>query len=107
MPMTRAEKLAYQRGYNRGLARVSDRVARVIRIAQGYRRRLRNDATTQQRCDGCARWVRGGPNCLWGICDGSTDYGLEPRIWANGHSGNGPSTVITSPDFGCVLWIPR
>ncbi len=105
--MTRAEKLAYQRGYNRGMARVSDRVARVIRIAQGYRRRLL-DTNPQQRCDGCARWARGGPNCLWGKCAGSIDYGLEPRIWAERYGRYGESaTVITSPDFGCVLWIPR
>jgi hypothetical protein len=104
MPMTREEHLAYQRGYNRALRSVADRVSRVIRIARGYRDRH----FTQGRCATCDRWTRGCRGCLWGTCRADFEPGIEPRMWTERFAGeNSGRSIETSEDFACVNWLPR
>jgi hypothetical protein len=101
---TRTEQLEYSRGYNRGLARSHDRVQRILRIAQRYRESC--DTPTESLCRTCDRWTRGGPSCVWGECRADFEYGLEPRMWADG--GKSPKgTVVTDENFGCISWIPK
>jgi hypothetical protein len=101
---TRTEQLEYSRGYNRGLARSHDRVQRILRIAQRYRESC--DTPTESLCRTCDRWTRGGPSCVWGECRADFEYGLEPRMWAEG--GKSPKgTVVTDENFGCISWIPK
>lgn len=106
MPRSREERLAYQRGYNRGRVRISDHIGNILRIARGYRDRL-TDINPQHPCDGCMRWTHGGGGCVWGRCAADFQWGSEPRMWAEPKSGSATCEIITTPDFGCVNWLPR
>jgi hypothetical protein len=101
------ERRGYQRGYNRAHSKIASHVQRVIKIARGYRDRL-TDTDSARICETCARWKRGGANCMWGACDADFEWGIEPRMWADTNAGESPHRkIITQPNFGCVSWLPR
>jgi hypothetical protein len=105
--MTRDEQRAYQRGYNRQLARTRERVERVLRVARGYRERL-TDIDRTRRCDNCVRWTRGCPTCVWGKCAAGFERFTEPSMWADSFTGEKQQrAIITTEDFACVNWLPK
>jgi hypothetical protein len=107
MGMTYAEKLAYQRGYNRAATRSRDRAGRALKIAKRYRA-LMDCKNRQPRCANCFRWVRGGANCLWGHCAGDFKFEAgEGSMWADTFAGEPRRQVCTHENFGCVNWLPR
>lgn len=108
MAMTIEEKKAYTRGYNRARSRCWDRVQRAVQIAKSYRARL-TDIHPSLQCRDCDRWMRGGPDCVWGRCRADFEFGVEGRMWAEvtGNSKDVKSAIITTEDFGCVNWIPK
>ncbi len=106
--MTYGEKIAYQRGYNRARRNFANRAARAVEIAKGYRSRSALPTDTEQRCAGCARWSRGGPDCVWGKCAANFEYSLEGRMWVDQFVGeNERRVIITTAEFGCVNWLPK
>lgn len=104
---TEAEKREYQRGYNRGRARVAGYASRAFRIAERFRNMMRaaeraalgRDNWRSRECQNCERWTRGGdgkPNYKWGIC--RADFMSEV-----GESWMGAvSQISTHEGFGCV-----
>lgn len=106
MTQTRAERLAYARGYNRARARSSTVWVRLAEIARAYRQRLR-EPVTQTKCGDCRRWTRGGDGCRWGYCDTADFNGHEPRMWSDYRAGEREARkVVTQAEFGCVNWLP-
>lgn len=99
-PKTAEAKRAYVNGYQRAMARMRSRVEDVLKIARGYR-----DSRTipAANCVKCSRWTRGGPQCVWGYCSASFEYGVEPRMFAEG----GRERICTTENFYCPNWIPN
>lgn len=107
MAQTRAERLAYARGYNRARARSSDLWRRLADIARGYRQRLAEPAMTHT-CGGCSRWTRGHESALWGYCRADFD-GHEPRMWPDRRDSQrlpDGACIVTQAEFGCINWLP-
>lgn len=108
MSRSRAEHLAYMRGYNGNRNRISVVHGRLIEIAKAYRA-LSRRPEDQRQCVGCARWTRGdqpdaSPSWTWGRCSADFQWGCEARMWVDDRTN---PKIITSEDFGCVNWIPR
>lgn len=104
-------KKEYARGYYRATIRYRDRVIRALAIARGYREKASQAIyhDTAPRCVSCARWTRGGENCLWGYCRADFERAAgEQRMWPETLMGeNGERRIVTQEMFGCVNWIAR
>lgn len=112
LPQSVDEKRGYTRGYNRAVSRCQSRVSRALEIARGYREKAEAAIyhDTVPRCLSCARWTRGGENCLWGYCRADFQYAAgEQGMWADRFVGeaNRERPIVTQEMFGCVNWIGR
>lgn len=97
----------YQRGYNRGLKRQSQRVSRALVIARGYKQSAGSTGCGQ--CQLCDRWTRGRAGeltCLWGHCRADFEYMAgEGSMWVD--DVNNKAKIATHETFGCINWIPK
>ena len=98
-------KRGYAKGYNtrvrlsdEAVARAEDRAMRAVKRAENA------EAATVGHCDTCTWWER-PTGCAWGRCRVPDDSAGSPwGCWVHPASGDREG-VITSPKFGCVLWL--
>ena len=101
MARTRAEKLAYGRGYNAGRNSIWGDCARMQRLVDEAVARAKRAESGQGllRCDECARWDR-ATECMWGYCNLPKPQQADGEpLWAQAEDGR----FITSQSFGCKL----
>jgi len=106
----------YQRGYAKGRStgeRKGNETAAAA-IAQAERAAVRAEqaeaANGVGHCERCQHWLRGGggrnsENCAWGHCNAPRGEGTPWGVWMASDDHKTP--VITTPRFGCVLFMPN
>jgi len=107
-PMTRGERLAYQRGYNTQISRSNVRMQRICRLAESWREKARDNSLHGARCDSCLFWRRGGPNIKWGFC--SQDWEATPSLgaaWTDWNGAQERAALISHENFACINWAKR
>ena len=105
--VARERRLAYQRGYNRGQARMHNYVQRILTIAKGIRAAGGEYGT----CTACRYFDRAAGKARWGTCRASTDGDVA---WID--DVGAPSWFRPARDnvelnvgegFGCLHWAPK
>jgi hypothetical protein len=104
-PRSRAEVLAYRRGYSAGCRKAHGYLARIMAAAKSWRDKAHR-GYGDARCDRCEFWTRGHPGQVkWGTCYQPWEVagGDLGRAWGDRPHGDASSGAVTSHEnFACV-----